>query len=214
MKKSVLALFAFSVMLSSSAFAKVPVKTNSPQNTVASDVLKIISPKKEKYYKVDWTVKKTGKVVFSTSSLINMNDTLNKNKTGKIVFSPQRVSSGDKSFFLGMGLDMKLFDNKGSNVLGIAGQYSDPNPLIDFTERMPDEQNVAHIVLAPITKESYKGETFSLYTAKFFKAYDLSKPTGNEIVLTRFIIKEPTESSLIEISFKIYEFNFSEEDKP
>lgn len=210
MKKSLLATMAFAMLFSNSAFAQAKVKKTDSVQAVAvkNDV------KKEKYFKVEWYVKKTGKVVVTRSTVINMSDRENQFKTGKLVFAPQRITSGNTTYFLGLGIDMKLFENKGNPVLGMVGLYTDPNPLFDFTEKMPDDQNIAHIALQPVTNQVLNGKQITLNSAKFVKAYDLSKPNNQEITLTRFIIKEPNVASLIEITFKIYEFNLSEKDKP
>lgn len=208
MKKLMITILTLAALFSGPAFADTKnkkVKTVTPPQTV--------EVQKEKYFKVEWFVKKTGKIVVTRSTVINLSDPENQAKTGKIVFSPQRVPSANGTYLLGLGIDMKLFENKGTPVLGMVGQYIDPNPLFDFTEKMPDEQNVAHIVLQPITNQIFNGQNVSLNTAKFVKAYDLTQPNGQEVTLTRFIIKEPNEASLIEITFKIYEFNVSEKDK-
>lgn len=209
MKKSVFAILAVSIMFSVSAFSQTKIK-NAPSGQIkpTSEV------KKEKYFKVEWFVKKTGKVVVTRSTVIHLSDPENQSKTGKIVFSPQRVPSGNTSYLLGLGIDMKLFENKGNPILGMVGLYSDPNPILDFTEKMPDEQNLTHIVSQPTTTQILNNQTITVNSAKFIKAYDLSKPNNQEMTLTRFIIKEPNVASLIEVSFKIYEFNVSDKDKP
>lgn len=209
MKKSIFTILAIALMFSSSAFAQNKIKKST-----VSPASQVVEIKKEKYFKVEWFVKKTGKLVVTRSTVINMSDPENQSKTGKLVFAPERISSANNVYFLGLGIDMKLFENKGSPVLGMVGLYTDPYPLFDFTEKMPDEQNVAHIALqAPVT-QILNGKQITLNSAKFVKAYDISSPSNQEITLTRFIIQEPQNASLIEISFKIYEFNVSDKDKP
>lgn len=209
MKKSVFAILAVAMMFSVSAFAQT--KTKNAPSTQTSQTAEV---KKEKYFKVEWFVKKTGKIVVTRSTVIHLSDPENQSKTGKIVFSPQRVPSGNTSYLLGLGIDMKLFENKGNLILGMVGLYSDPNPIIDFTEKMPDEQNLAHIVPQPTTTQIFNNKTITVNSAKFIKAYDLSQPNNQEVTLTRFIIQEPNAASLIEITFKIYEFSVSDKDKP
>jgi hypothetical protein len=209
MKKLLIPLLSVLLLVSSPSFAETKKKTVTPKETVQS-----VDVKKEKYYKVEWFVKKTGKLVATRSSVISFSDPENQVKTGKIVFSPQRIPVGNSSYLLGLGIDMKLFENNGSTILGMVGIYTDPNTIFDFTEKMPDEQNVAHVVVHSETQKFSTGQSVTLNQAKFFKAYDISKPNNQEITFTRFIIKEPDSASLIEISFKIYEFDVSEKDKP
>lgn len=211
MKKLMIPILTVAMLFSSASFAQTKAKTVTQ---APAKVSKPVEAQKEKYFKVDWFVKKTGKVVVTRSTVIHMNDPENQAKTGKIVFSPQKIPVGNSQYFLGLGLDMKLFENKGSPVLAMVGLYTDPNPLFDFTEKMPDEQNVAHVVVQPENKKFSDGQSVNLNTAKFVKAYDISKPSNQEVVLTRFIIKEPDTASLIEVSFKVYEFEVSEQDKP
>lgn len=209
MKKLLIPLLSAFILLSSPSFAETKKKMTTPKQTAqASEV------KKEKYYKVDWFVKKTGKIVVTRSAVIHLSDPENQAKTGKIVFAPQRVPVGDSSYLVGMGVDMKLFENNGSPILGMVGTYTDPNPIFDFTEKMPDENNIAHIVVQPETQKFSTGQSVNLYHAKFFKAYDVSTPTNQEVTFTRFILKESNIASLIEISFKIYDFDVSDKDKP
>lgn len=207
MKKILVILTSALALLSIPAFAdiKQPVSTKE-----------VVKPnaKKEKYFKVEWFVKKTGNVVATRSSVIHFSDPENQSKTGKIVLRPQRISVGNVSYLLGLGIDMKLFENKGSPILGMVGNYIDPNPLFDFTEKMPDEQNVAHPVITKENTNLPNNEVVSLYRAKFVKAYDLTQPNNQEVTFTRFIIKESDTASLIEISFKVYTFDVSEQDKP
>lgn len=209
MKKMLIPILSALVLLSSPSFADTKKKPVTPK-----EVAQTAEVKKEKYYKVDWFVKKTGKVVVTRSTVIHISDPENQVKTGKIVFSPQRIPVGDSNYLLGLGIDMKLFENNGSPILGMVGTYTDPNPIFDFTEKMPDEQNVAHSVVQAETQKFNTGQSVTLNHAKFVKAYDISKPSNQEVTFTRFIIKEPETASLIEISFKIYEFDVSDKEKP
>lgn len=208
MKKLLVPFLSALILLSQPALAETK-KTVPAKQTVKS-----VEDKKETYFKVEWFVKKTGKVVATRSSVINFSDPENQSKTGKIVLRPQRISVGNVSYLLGLGIDMKLFENKGSPILGMVGNYIDPNPLFDFTEKMPDEQNVAHPVITKENTNLPNNEVVNLYRAKFVKAYDLTQPNNQEITFTRFIIKESDTVSLIEISFKVYTFDVSEQDKP
>lgn len=208
MKKLLVPFLSALILLSQPALAETK-KTVPAKQTVKS-----VEEKKETYFKVEWFVKKTGKVVATRSSVINFSDPENQSKTGKIVLRPQRISVGNVSYLLGLGIDMKLFENKGSPILGMVGNYIDPNPLFDFTEKMPDEQNVAHPVITKENTNLPNNEVVNLYRAKFVKAYDLTQPNNQEITFTRFIIKESDTVSLIEISFKVYTFDVSEQDKP
>jgi hypothetical protein len=209
MKKLLISLLFVLLFVSNHSFAEIKKKTLIPKETIQH-----LDVQKEKYYKVEWFVKKTGKLVVTRSSVISFSDPDNQAKTGKIVFSPQRVPVGNSSYLLGLGIDMKLFENNGSPILGMVGIYTDPNIILDFTEKMPDEQNVAHAVIHTESKKFSNGQSLTLNQAKFVKAYDISNPNNQEITFTRFIIKEPDTASLIEISFKIYEFDVSEKDKP
>lgn len=216
MKKSVLSCLSLVAILSftGSVLAQAKVTPNTPSVSVPKNAeVKNAESKKEMIYKVEWTVKKTGKVVVTRSVMTSLNDPENIIKTGKIVFTPQRVANGDSSYLLGLGLDMKLFNNQENPVLAMVGNYTDPNELLDFTEKMPDERNVAHPVIGSENVKLVTGETFVLNTAKFFKAYDVSKPNNQPVTFTRFILKEPKESSLIEVSFRVYEFEMPEEEK-
>lgn len=209
MKKLLIPFLTALFLFSSPAFSKtnkMPVEPQKPTQTA--------NAQKEKYYKVDWFVKKTGVLVVTRSTVIHLSDPENQAKTGKMVFSPQRIPVGDSSYLLGLGIDMKLFENNGSPILGMVGTYTDPNQLFDFTQKMPDEHNVAHPVIEPETQKFSTGQSVTLNHAKFFKAYDISKPSNQEVTFTRFIIKEPDTASLIEISFKVYEFDVSANDKP
>lgn len=207
MKKILVILTSALALLSSPAFAQTKKSSSTKQVVKAEE-------KKEQYFKVEWFVKKTGKVVATRSSVIHLSDPENQAKTGKIVFSPQRIGTGNGSYLLGLGIDMKLFENKGSPILGMVGNYIDPNQLFDFTEKMPDEQNVSHPLITQENTTLPNNQVLPLNRAKFVKAYDLTKPNNQEVTFTRFIIKEPNTVSLIEISFKVYSFDISEQDKP
>lgn len=207
MKKILVILTSALALLSSPVFADTKQTTSTKQISKSET-------KKEQYFKVEWSVKKTGKVVATRSSVIHFSDPENQAKTGKIVFRPQRVNAGNTSYLLGLGIDMKLFENKGSPILGMVGNYIDPNPLFDFTEKMPDEQNVSHPVITTENTTLPNNQVVTLNRAKFVKAYDLTKPNNQEVTFTRFIIKEPDTASLIEITFKVYTFDVSEQDKP
>lgn len=207
MKKILVIISSALALLAMPAFA-------DNKKPVSNKVVSQNEAKKEQYFKVEWFVKKTGKLVATRSTVIHISDPENLAKTGKIVFAPQRVNQGNNTYLLGLGVDMKLFDNKGTYILGMVGNYIDPNSIFDFTEKMPDEQNVAHPVITKDNITLPTNQIVSLNHAKFVKAYDLTRPDNQEVTFTRFIIKEPDSSSLIEISFKVYTFDLSEQDKP
>ena len=196
------------MMLFATLSAQAQTKSSTQTNTQAQPVSHFSS----KTYKVEWIIKKTGQVMATKSTVISLNDPENKNKTGKIVFSPQLIQVGTFKYTIGLGVDMKLASENGDKnlVLGVVGNYTDPNALLDLTEKMPDEQNIAHsqIKYAPVSLPN--GQVVPLNSATFMKAYDVTSPTGQEVTLTRFIIKDSSNtalnSSLIEISFKVYEF--------
>lgn len=210
MKKTLVSLVSICMLAMSPAFAATATKTKKVEPTVQQTA----KVETEKFYKFEWAIKKTGKVVITNSSNISLNDPLNQQKTGKIVFSPQKNTYQDQTYFTGLGLDMKLFlDKNGTPILGMTGTYTDPNQVFDFTEKMPDEKNVSHPVVKYQPVQFNNGQTIPMYFAKFMNAYDLSKPNGDEITFTRFIIKEPTGASLIEITFRVYEFELPKETK-
>ncbi len=210
MKKTLVSALSIFMLTIPVAFAATPTKDKKVEPT-SQQTSKVQS---EKFYKFEWAIKKTGKVVITNSSNISLDDPLNKQKTGKIVFTPQKNTYQDQTYLTGLGLDMKLFlDKDNKPILGMTGTYTDPNQVFDFTEKMPDEKNVAHPVVKYQPVQLKNGQTIPLYFAKFMNAYDLSHPNGDEITFTRFIIKEPTGASLIEITFRVYEFELPKETK-
>lgn len=210
MKKTLVSFLSICMLAITPAFAATPAKDKK----IETPTQKSLKEETEKFYKFEWAIKKTGKVVITNSSNISFDDPLNKQKTGKIVFSPQKNTFQNQTYLTGLGLDMKLFYDKNNKpILGMTGTYTDPNQVFDFTEKMPDEKNVAHPVIQYQPVNFPNGQSMPMYFAKFMNAYDLSNPTGDEITFTRFIIKEPNGASLIEITFRVYEFDVPKETK-
>lgn len=181
-----------------------------PKNIIKNTEKKDDAKKAEQssnLYKLNFIVKKAGKVVIEHPSSISLNDTDNQSKLGKVIFVPQQISQNGVPYTVGLSLFMKLvyIDNKYQ--LGIIGSYTDPNVLIDVSDKFKKDANLTPSIISAKNIPLPNNKSTTVNMAEFFKVYELSNPNGDETNFTKFVIKEPNgNANLIEISFKVNEF--------